>query len=460
MAKKKTARQVAGMTPKRKPPKRPDSFSDLPSWEQSIKELKAFKKEHGHCNVPYKYRANPALARWVVNVRQRKKHGTLPEGEILLLDALGFSWERKTAAAAARAAVWKQRIKELKAFKKEYGHCNVPSIYPPNRPLGSWVDYARSRKKAGELSAERIRCLEELGFCWVLRKRSVYRLDWDVMLAALTAFKERHGHCNVSCNRPEERQLGQWLTDLRRRKRKGKVDQRQISQLNKLGIVWEPNRSSIKPSWSEMYAALVEYKKVHGDCNVPFDWSETPRLGRWIRNQRDARTANRLKQGCVEQLDKLGFVWNLFEDQWESNYSALVDFQREYGHCRVSTLSKTHAALGNWVRTLRGKKRRGRLSADKILRLDALGFTWDMQMPSITATVEVPLTQRDAEVLLTPREAEVLRHVAGRLTNKQIAETLHISFGTVNYHVQNVFRKIGVTDRTQAALWAIRNGLG
>ena len=110
---------------------------------------------------------------------------------------------------------WEQRLKELKAFKKEHGHCNVPGHYPPNQPLGSWVAFTRSRKKAGKLAEERIRCLEELGFCWALRKRSVFRLDWDVMLAALTAFTERHGHCNVPHTWPEDPRLSWYVKNLR-----------------------------------------------------------------------------------------------------------------------------------------------------------------------------------------------------------------------------------------------------
>jgi DNA-binding NarL/FixJ family response regulator len=45
------------------------------------------------------------------------------------------------------------------------------------------------------------------------------------------------------------------------------------------------------------------------------------------------------------------------------------------------------------------------------------------------------------------------------LTNKRIAEDLGISYETVKEHVQHILRKIGVNDRTQAAVWAVRNRL-
>ena len=61
---------------------------------------------------------------------------------------------------------------------------------------------------------------------------------------------------------------------------------------------------------------------------------------------------------------------------------------------------------------------------------------------------------------LSEREREVLRLVARGLPNKLIARELSISEKTVKTHLTSVFRTIGVTDRTQAALWAERNGLG
>jgi DNA-binding NarL/FixJ family response regulator len=58
---------------------------------------------------------------------------------------------------------------------------------------------------------------------------------------------------------------------------------------------------------------------------------------------------------------------------------------------------------------------------------------------------------------LTPREREVLALLADGLPNKLIARRLEISEKTVKAHLTNIFQRIGVTDRTQAALWAERH---
>ena len=60
---------------------------------------------------------------------------------------------------------------------------------------------------------------------------------------------------------------------------------------------------------------------------------------------------------------------------------------------------------------------------------------------------------------LTKRELEVLKLLAVGMYNKEVAEKLNISERTVKNHVSNIFKKIEVTDRTQAAVFAIRNKL-
>ena len=58
---------------------------------------------------------------------------------------------------------------------------------------------------------------------------------------------------------------------------------------------------------------------------------------------------------------------------------------------------------------------------------------------------------------LTPREQEVLLKIAAGFSNKQIGTQLNVSPYTVKVHVYNIFKKIGVTRRLQAALWAVKH---
>ena len=94
----------------------------------------------------------------------------------------------------------------------------------------------------------------------------------------------------------------------------------------------------------------------------------------------------------------------------------------------------------------------------------ARGDTWFQ--PTLTASLregvlDQPARRKVDERLdaLTDRETEVLRLVAGGLSNREIAETLHTAEGTVKNQVSSVLSKLGVKDRTVAVLKAIEAGL-
>ena len=83
--------------------------------------------------------------------------------------------------------------------------------------------------------------------------------------------------------------------------------------------------------------------------------------------------------------------------------------------------------------------------------------------PSLMPLLNSSLAERDVlkEKVsdLTRREMEVLKMIASGAFKKEIALTLNISERTVKNHVSNIFKKIGVSDRTQAAVFAIKNNI-
>ena len=87
----------------------------------------------------------------------------------------------------------------------------------------------------------------------------------------------------------------------------------------------------------------------------------------------------------------------------------------------------------------------------------------DYIQPSLIPVLNSKMLDRDSDSSkiesLTRRELEVLKMLSYGTYNKEIAEQLNISERTVKNHVSNIFKKIGVTDRTQAAVFAIRNNL-
>ncbi len=115
-------------------------------------------------------------------------------------------------------------------------------------------------------------------------------------------------------------------------------------------------------------------------------------------------------------------------------------------------------ALGASGYLLKGVTRDALLDAIRTAAAGESAWTRE-ELRRVTGALATPRLSTDVEVPLTNRESEVLRQLTDGLTNKEIAQALHISYETVKEHVQHILRKIGVVDRTQAAVWAVRKGL-
>lgn len=115
-------------------------------------------------------------------------------------------------------------------------------------------------------------------------------------------------------------------------------------------------------------------------------------------------------------------------------------------------------ALGAAGYILKGADRDALIDAVRKASRGESAWTRD-ELRRVTGALATPRLNADVEVPLTQRESEVLRQLALGLTNKEIAQALHISYETVKEHVQHILRKVGVSDRTQAAVWAVRKGL-
>jgi hypothetical protein len=333
---------------------------------------------------------------------------------------------------------WERRFADLKAFKRAHGHCNVPTNYPKDRSLAIWVANCRRQRKLGTLAQDRIERLDTIGFCWAVRNRRCVARNWDAMVAQLKAFHRGHGHSNVPYGEPSHRDLATWLNGVRCNKRAGRLDANRVRQLNALGVVWEPQ----KTRWDRMFAALMEYRKRHGDCNVPFGWSENPALAKWVKGMRIVQRRGELSAERAERLDAIGFAWDRGgEQRWEETYASLVDYQRAYGHCRISTLSEEYAALGNWVHTQRTLHKKGQLDKGQIARLNAIGFTWDFrreQWDAMFAALaefrraaghcDVPLRWADNRQLGSWVMTQRAAYKAGRLDGEQIERLRAVGF--------------------------------
>jgi hypothetical protein len=177
-------------------------------WNERFDELKAYKEQHGNCNVPGRCKTHPQLGRWVETQRkqyhrymQAKEQGKTQsynfaigmdeEDRISKLNEIGFEWSVRGSKQTTRKdrpkLSWDQRMVQLKAYKEGYGNCLVPHKYAPCPSLGIWVANQRTWKRlydAAKADAEdvasvtnavkedRIRQLNDIGFEWAPERPS------------------------------------------------------------------------------------------------------------------------------------------------------------------------------------------------------------------------------------------------------------------------------------------------
>jgi hypothetical protein len=148
-----------------------------------------------------------------------------------------------------------------------------------------------------------------------------------------------------------------------------------------MGFLWDKRGFREQAEWNANCASLAAFRLAHGHCDPSRLQPDQRQLAHWCWRQRVRRIAGKLSAEAIRRLDELGFEWEINKHRlrWRSRREELAAFQRRFGHCRVSTLSKEYASLGNWVRAQRSYRRRGLLTAEQIALLDELKFDWGIE---------------------------------------------------------------------------------
>ena len=300
---------------------------------------------------------------------------------------------RRKVPAAYRTdlldALWEKRFKELNAFRRRYGHCQVPSRSLKYPSLGNWVHYQRQLKRQGRLSGERIRKLERIGFDWISRGRSLEFRDsrywdakWDKMRDKVRRFKRRYGHCFPSQKWGPEPSLHQWLQRQRQLKQEGLLGDKRWQKLEVLGLNWQTGET-IPPRWERCFQRLLAFRRRFGHSHVPAEWKENLNMGRWVVKTRRLRKAGHLSPDKIRRLDQIGFVWNPLAKRetehdaiWSEWLMRLKEFRQKHGHWNVPTDQPKFHRLRVWMDNQRISYKRGWLTKDRIRRLEKIRFPW------------------------------------------------------------------------------------
>lgn len=266
-------------------------------------------------------------------------------------------------------ASWDECYGRLILYKKANGHCLVPLRYKTSRGyrLGSWSSDQRRRKSF--LAEHQIRKLDDLGFVW-----DPLQQQWEEGFRQLETYKKLEGHCRVPRFHRTEDQffLGSWVQSQRNALDRMTEGRRQ--RLDELGFVWDVDDTQ----WARGLGYLRTFKEREGHCLVSqkFVTDDGFPLGAWVSNQRIRK--KRMETSRRQQLDALGFLWDVREFTWQLGLDHLRKFKEREGHCVVPVGYETESSykLGIWVNNQRGQRKKGLLSEDRIRRLNEVGFVW------------------------------------------------------------------------------------
>jgi uncharacterized protein YerC len=389
------------------------------AWEDRLSQLADYRKINGHCNVPRSYSENSKLAQWVKQQRTNYrlhlegKASCLTLSRIQELESLGFEWGFYYVTAA-----WEDRLSQLAAYRKINGHCNVPRSYSENSKLAQWVKQQRTnyrlhrQAKASCLTLSRIQELESLGFEWDCSGPA-----WEDRLSELADYRKIHGHCNVPYKYSENTKLAFWVSKQRRKygwHLKGKpssMNAFRIQELESLGFEWDCSGAA----WEGRLNELADYRKVHGHCNVPRNYSENAKLGNWVSNQRRDYKLHRegkpwaMTHSRIQELESMGFEWDCSGPAWEDRLSELANYRKINGHCNVPRSYSENSKLAQWVATQRKQYRlhlEGKapsMTLSRIQALESLGFEWKKGTSKKPSPVDDAFRVRERRAVEPPR---------------------------------------------------------
>jgi hypothetical protein len=375
------------------------------AWEDRLSELADYRKIHGHCNVPRSFSENTKLGEWVSKQRSQYwlhlagKTSPMTTFRIKDLESLGFEWDR------SNGATWEELLSELTNYRKTHGHCSVPQNNSENSQLSNWVKSQRNQYrlhlegKKSSMTLSHIQELESLDFEW-----DSHGAAWEHRLNDLADYHKIHGHCNVPTSYKGSTKLAEWVTKqrsaykLRREEKTSSIITLRIQELDNLGFQWV----CVSTAWEDRLSELADYRKTHGHCNVPRNYSENSKLANWVKKQRSNYSLHQVGKKShmtlfrIKDLESLDFQWTVCVIAWEDLLRELADYRKIHGHCNVPQNYSENTKLGKWVGTQRNNYRlhregkKSQMTTFRIQELESLDFEWKSSTSRAKVTPNKP----------------------------------------------------------------------
>ena len=302
------------------------------TWDDWYKLAEEYFKEHGDLNVPNKCITNNGekLGKWLSIQRQAYKNRNLPlhyskskigiltDEKIIKLESIGMVWNSFDFR-------WNEMYKLAKKYYVKYGNLYISNNYVTDdgEKLGIWISNQRVAYKKGKLSDKQILMLETIGMVW-----DKYDDYWNKMFLLAQEYYNVNNNLRISQHYVAKGEnLGQWISDLRRKYKNGKLSSERIALLESIGMIWDAT-IDYDLQWDKNFEAAQKYYKKNGDLKVPFDYvtSDGINLGTWVLNNRKNYKNGKISSKRIILLESIGMIWNV-----KQNKSDIEDLCKNIG---------------------------------------------------------------------------------------------------------------------------------
>jgi hypothetical protein len=135
---------------------------------------------------------------------------------------------------------------------------------------------------------------------------------------------------------------------------------------------------SHEETWDKCYPILERLYREGSDANVAQSTViDGMRIGEWVYWQRLNYKAGKLSPYRIDRLEEIGFRWSMSDAKWEEGFAVLERFHREGQDVNVEqSVVIDGMRIGGWIEKQRAAYKIGKLSAERIARLETIGFKW------------------------------------------------------------------------------------
>lgn len=284
----------------------------ISGWREKYDKMVEFKNKYGHLDIP---KEQSSLYRFQNLQKKKYSEGKLSNKKIELLNAIGIEWNY---IKNRNEVQWQNRLREIREFKNEHGHLDVPRS---NTSLYKFLSKQRNLYLKGELIESRITDLINEGVCLTSKNQDI-RLNnnsksqasdntkpnrslWEIRFEELEDYKNQNGNCNVPRNYINKK-LSEWVHT--QRKNKDTLSLERKSRLTQLGFEFDLAKVSNENAWNEMLEQLIDFKRKFGHCKVPSNYHNT-KLYNWVRSQKKAFKSEKLDVNRYNKLMEIDFIF-------------------------------------------------------------------------------------------------------------------------------------------------------